>query len=946
MDLCGVGVDLRGGGSPTNSKDRRRGSACTHAAIMAVVVQPPSGTVTFLFTDIESSTRLWEENPNEMRELVAHHDERFRAAIEAHRGYVVKGTGDGFHAAFARAADAVKAAERLQAATADLRSLRVRIGINTGEVQERDGDYFGPAVNRAARLMSAAHGGQILVSSATERLLSGVELRDLGIHRLRDLSTPEHVFQLCRPELEDDFAPLKSLDALPGNLPVQVTSFLGRDAEVKMLLELFGLQRLITLTGVGGVGKTRLALQVAAEALDRFSDGAWFCELAVTDDESAMAQVVASTLGCVQRPGLSMMDSIVEYLKVRDLLLILDNCEHVLDAASSLAEAVLQRCRNVTVLATSREALGVDGERVVRVRSLEAPYASTAGSEVLQSSAVRLFAERAVDAGASAAWTGAQLTAVGEICRRVDGIPLAIELAASRASSMSAADIAAHLDERFRLLTGRRRGRVERHQTLRATVEWSYQLLDETERLLFDRLGVFAGTFDAAAASAVACDEQLDNWQVINAIATLVAKSMLTSEVGPEGTTRYSMLETLRQFARERVDETDCADDWRRKHAEHYSTIARQVGFGLVGPDEVEWLSRLQAELDNVRAAVGWALDHDGSYERELGVRIVAPLAYAGWQRPQIGIARSVAQAADHASTLGPELRAPVLAGAASFWWNQGFPDRARELARTALLDGIVTTSPFPLAAHQALMAIEVSLGNYDAALTVGNDVRPALDALDNPHAASTILSGLAIWEAMAGQVYESRRDAERSLELGRQSRNPYALANAFHAVMWANHREDPVEALNAAERYLEFHHQSAINLGGAAAVLAVAGGMRSRLGNPPGALELFREAVQVSRDQGTHPQMAAALDWALSSLTKIGRSEAAAVFVGALTKGALAGVGDFPGVVSARSGMLERIRSTLGDPSTEAALARGAAMSYDEIVEYALVQLQPADEA
>lgn len=592
---------------------------------MAIVAQPPSGTVTFLFTDIEGSTRLWEERPAEMRELVAQHDTRFRAAIEANHGYVVKGTGDGFHAAFARAADAVNAAEQLQALTADLPALKVRIGINTGEVQERDGDYFGPAVNRGARLMSAAHGGQILVSSATERLLAGVELRDLGAHRLRDLSTPEHVYQLCVPGLRVDFPSVKSLETLPGNLPVQLTSFQGRAEDVKTLEELLDTQRLVTLTGVGGVGKTRLAMQAAAEALERFPDGAWFCELAVVDDEDAMAQVVATALGCVQRPGLSLMNSIVEYLKVRELLLILDNCEHLLDEAGLLAEAALHGCQKVTVLATSREALDVDGERVVRVRSLDAPNLSATEDEMMQTAAVRLFTDRAADAGANASWSRSQLTAVGEICRRVDGIPLAIELAAARVSSMSPSDIAAHLDERFRLLTGRRRGRVERHQTLRATVEWSYQLLDNDERSVFDRLGVFAGTFDAAAASAVTSDDDLDQWRVLDAISNLVAKSMLYTEDGPDGSSRYSMLETLRQFARERLDETGNSDRWRRRHAEHYATCVAEIGLGLTGPDEFMWVRRLQSEIDNVRAAVGWALDQEGADERELGVRIVAP---------------------------------------------------------------------------------------------------------------------------------------------------------------------------------------------------------------------------------------------------------------------------------------------------------------------------------
>ncbi len=435
--------------------------------------------------------------------------------------------------------------------------LRVRMGIHSGHADVREGDYYGTAVNKAARLMSAAHGGQIVVSLATEELVpdGAVELVDLGEHALRDLARPERVFQVAHPGLVREFPRISSLDAFGGNLPVQVTSFVGRDDDLDRIVAILDDSSLVTLTGTGGVGKTRLAVQVAAEVVPRFGDGAWFCELAAVDDGEAMAQVVSATLGCLQRPGLSLAQSVVEYLKLRELLLVLDNCEHLLDEASDFADAVVRSCPNVRVVATSREALDVAGERVVRVRSLDAPASSASGDELAQSAAVRLFTDRAVDAGAETAWDTLQLAAVGEICRRVDGIPLAIELAAARTASMSPADVATHLDERFRLLTGKRRGRVERHQTLRATVEWSYQLLDDDDRLVFDRLGVFAGTFDAPAAVAVAGGDDLDGWEITEALSSLVAKSMLVPETGADGTTRYGMLETLRQFARERLDD-------------------------------------------------------------------------------------------------------------------------------------------------------------------------------------------------------------------------------------------------------------------------------------------------------------------------------------------------------------------------------------------------------
>ncbi len=545
-----------------------------------------------------------------MQPALARHDEIVRTAIESHDGYVVKTTGDGFHAAFTNAHDAVDAAVDAQLALrrepwAATGPLVVRMGVHTGPAELRDGDYYGTAVNRAARLMSVAHGGQIVVSLATEELVQehGVELLDLGEHVLKDLSRAERVFQVVHPELRSDFPVLRSLDAFPGNLPAQVTSFVGRDDDVAQIVEMLAEgAALVTLIGTGGVGKTRLAVQVAAEVLAQFADGAWFCDLASARDGDAMAQVVATALGCVQRPGLSLADSIVEYAKVRELLVVLDNCEHLLDEAGALAEAMIQECPGGRLVATSREAFGVRGERVVRVRSLAAPDPSATGDELLQSAAVRLFADRAADAGADTTWNDAQWAAVGEICRRVDGIPLAIELAAARVASMRPTDIAAHLDERFRLLTGTRRGRVERHQTLRATVEWSYQLLEADDRAVFDRLGVFAGTFDTAGASAVASDDDLDSWRIVDSIASLVAKSMLVVEDGPDDTTRYAMLETLRQFARERLEEAGDADRWRRRHAEYYVTFAEAAGPGLRGPDEVVWMARLVSEFDNLRS--------------------------------------------------------------------------------------------------------------------------------------------------------------------------------------------------------------------------------------------------------------------------------------------------------------------------------------------------------
>jgi predicted ATPase len=861
---------------------------------------------------------------------------------------VVKTTGDGFHAAFAAAHDALDAAIAAQLALGaegweTTGALVVRMGVHTGPAELRDGDYYGTAVNRAARLMSVAHGGQIVVSLATEELApeSGVELLDLGEHVLKDLSRAERVFQVVHPELRRDFPVLRSLDAFPGNLPAQVTSFVGRDDDVAQIVEMLAEgAALVTLIGTGGVGKTRLAVQVAAEVLAQFGDGAWFCDLASARDGDAMAQVVATALGCAQRPGLSLADSIVEYAKVREMLVVLDNCEHLLDEAGELAEAMIQECPGGRLVATSREAFGVRGERVVRVRSLGAPDPSATGDALLQSAAVRLFADRAVDAGADTAWNDAQWAAVAEICRRVDGIPLAIELAAARVASMRPAEIAAHLDERFRLLTGTRRGRVERHQTLRSTVEWSYQLLDADDRSVFDRLGVFAGAFDSPGASAVASDDDLDSWRVVDSIASLVAKSMLVVEDGPDDTTRYAMLETLRQFARERLEEEGDADRWRRRHAEYYVTFAEAAGAGLRGPDEVVWMARLVSELDNLRAAVGWGLDRDDPVERELAVRIVASFAFTTMRLATINaLAGQAAEAAHHCRA---ELRSPVLGLAAYYEMHQGNAERARALAQDAIRDGVVAASVNPFIAYQALGFIEMAVGNTQRAIEIYRDVRASFDAVDDLWVRAQHLAGLANYEALAGQLDEARADTELVLEMARRLQNPGLLADAFHAMAWAYQRDEPEVALAAVEQSIELYRRGLAKGGAAAGLFSLAGGLRFRLGDHNGAFELLREAVFAARDMGARPQLSATLDWSLGPLVKIGRPESAATLVGALAGGTLVDVGNFPLVAGARARTLERVRAELGEDSTDRLVAEGAAMTYDEIINYALQHLEP----
>src|SRR6201995_175942 len=490
--------------------------------------EPPSGVVTFLFTDIEGSTRRWEADAEGMRVVLAAHDEVLRKVIEAHGGWLFKHTGDGVCAAFASPTSAVDAAVAAQRKL----ELPVRMGIATGEAELREGDYFGTVLNRAARVMAASHGGQILLVESTASLMSGVDLVDLGPRRLRDLPTPVGMFQVRAPDLRADFPPLRALDTSPGNLRFATSSFIGRESELDEVQAAVKTHRLVTLTGVGGVGKTRLALEVAGRLVDGFPDRGLGFELASGTDPAGVPDAVAAVLGITQQPGKTVTESVASALEGRSRLLVFDNCEHVVDTVADLVEAILAASATVTILATSREGLGISEERLWRVPSLDV----NSGTE---SAAVNLFLDRAqsVVSDFSLAQPG-EADAVVEICRRLDGIPLAIELAASRMASMTAGEVRDRLDQRLRLLVGSRRG-LSRHHTLRHAVAWSYDHLDDAEKALLERCSVFAGGFDLQSACAIAGFDDADDLAGSDLLGAVVRKSLLVADRSG-GRTRYS----------------------------------------------------------------------------------------------------------------------------------------------------------------------------------------------------------------------------------------------------------------------------------------------------------------------------------------------------------------------------------------------------------------------
>jgi predicted ATPase/class 3 adenylate cyclase len=584
-------------------------------------MSPPSGTVTFLFTDIEGSTRLWQADEPAMRAALSRHDQLLRQAIADHDGMVFSSMGDGMAAAFSSASAAVVAALDAQRSLGTevwptSSPLRVRMGLHIGEVEFRDGNYFGTAVNRAARLMAIGHGGQVLVSSTLAEVAGdiGTGLVDLGEHRLRDLDLPMRVFQVG----DARFPPLRSLDAVPGNLPLQLSSFIGREDELLLIGKALQENRLVTLVGVGGVGKTRLALQASADVLPGFPDGVWLVELAPVRDPERVADAFAGAFQVTPRPGSSLNQSIVAFLHDQRLLIVLDNCEHLLRPVAEMVAEIERACPGVRILATSREGLSLRGERMIMVPSLDLPTEGATVETVAASQAVRLFTERASSVKGDFVIDAANASDVAEVCRRLDGVPLAIELASARIQLLTPAELAGRIGQRFRLLTGGDRLAVGRHQTLRTTIDWSYDLCREDEQRLLARLSVFSGGASLEAVEAVCGFAPVGDEEVIDVLANLVARSLAVADQTPTQT-RYRLLETIRQYAQERLEESGEVDLLRCRHADHFIRFAAFATPQVFGPGEIEWGRRIAKEHDNFHAAMGFALQRQ-DVDRVMGL--------------------------------------------------------------------------------------------------------------------------------------------------------------------------------------------------------------------------------------------------------------------------------------------------------------------------------------
>ena len=868
----------------------------------------PSGVVTFLFTDIEGSTRRWEADADVMRVALLAHDDVLRTAIDSHGGYLFSHTGDGVVAAFASPRSAVDAAIAAQRAL----ELPVRMGLATGEAELRNGDYFGTVLNRAARVMAVGHGGQILVADSTAVLLSGVELENLGARRLRDLPNPITVFQVRAPGLPEEFPPLRTLDPIPGNLRPKTTSFIGRESELTEVVAAVRAHRLVALTGVGGVGKTRLALEVATQLASEFPDGVWVFELAAVTDPAAVPDAVAAVLGITQQSGKNVAESVATALEGRLRLLVFDNCEHVLDATADLVEAILACSPTVRILATSREGLSVADEQICPVRPLSVD------------AAVNLFTERADSVAPGVLSDDAE--AIVEICRRVDGIPLAIELAASRISSMTASDVRDRLDHRFKLLVGTRRG-LERHQTLRQAVQWSYDLLDEAEKSLLERCSVFAGGFDLECACAVAGSDDGDDYDIVNLLDALVRKSLLVVDRSAERA-RFSMLETIRQFAEEQLAAHEKAADARMAHACHFAGREEAILALWDSPNQRDAYDWFTTELTNLRTAFRWAAEHGdldvaapiATYATLLGV-MVEKYEPVAWAEEVIEPARAV----DH-----PRLAA--LYEMASWCYVTGRLEEAVGYAEAG--QRVVAASPDvgPWGFEGWLVGgVHNFTGQHEQAIEWSR--RLLARSLD-PFGLAR--SGLVFGLMRSGSQAEAMAVAKDLLDASDVITNPWALSYLCltYGIVWSD--ADPLRAGDAVRRGLAIAQASG-NRWTETHLANILGRLEALHGDPVAALEHITSAIRNYHDSGNTVVMRVPLTVLAAFLSQLGREEPAAIIAGyaisPITKSWV------PEIKT----MIPHLRDVLGERTHAALSAKGAAMTAAAVTTYAYDQIDEA---
>ncbi len=828
------------------------------------MAQPPAGTVTFLFTDIEGSTRLWQQHPDGMDAALKRHHALLNTSIAGHGGYVFQIIGDAFCAAFTTANDGLEAALQAQHLLSTEKwdttdPIRVRMALHTGKAEIQPGAFTsgeyasGLTLSRTSRLLSAGHGGQILLSLATSELVrdhlpADITLHDLGARRLKDLVRPEHIFQVVAPGLPSDFAPLKTLDVHPHNLPVQLTSFIGREKEMAEIKLLLTTTHLLTLTGIGGTGKTRLALQVAADLIDEFPSGVWLVNLAPVPDPALVEQTVAVDLTMREQPGQPLGEQLVDYLRDRHLLLILDNCEHLVKACARLADLLLSHAPQLKILATSRTHLNLAGETTYHVQPLALPDQRKAITvpALAQYEAVRLFIDRASTAQPAFKVNNANAPAVAQICTHLDGIPLAIELAAARVRHLSPKQISDRLGDRFSLLTGGSRAALPRQQTLRAAIDWSYDLLNETERTFFTRLAVFAGSFSLEAVEAICTDELVSNTQVLDLLCRLVDYSLVNSLAWQEDT-RYTMLETVWQYALEKLTAAGELRQVQDRHLDYYREMALEAWpqIYIWNPD---WWAIYEIEYDNLRLAIEHAIATDLEAAIQVGCTFGMWVQFSS-QRSQ--------ELLDWAMRIH-KLTESWPPGSLRRWaiWMTGdiaslFPDRlqqAHDLLETSVkLGREYGDKKLVTYALQSLSCMYIFIDpNWEQALRYSEQYQVAATELGDKHYICWAIGNIGIAKFRFGDRQGGMRDMEQAMAIERQDDNVnFAVGLQIYAE-FAQLEGDPRKASQLYEECVEAFKPMTIPNWKTMSLYRW-GQAELQLGNAAHARELFDELLAIS---------------------------------------------------------------------------------------------------
>ena len=902
----------------------------------------PTGTVTFLFTDIEGSTRLWENDHDDMADAVSAHDRLIRQTIATHDGYIFSTGGDSFCAAFAQPEGALAAAVESQIKLGRHRwpadaPIRVRMAIHAGNASERDGDYFGSVPNRCARLLAVGNGGQILISHIThnlvkEQLPAQVSFRDLGEHRLRDLAEPERVFAVVHPDFESPALALRSLSVLPNNLPAQLTSFVGRDQELEEASKLLRGARLLTIAGVGGSGKTRLSLQMAVDALDHYRDGVWLVELASVAETEGVLRAVASSLGIRELPEQALDETLINHLRPRQLLLVLDNCEHIIDAAAHLAQRLLAAAPELSILATSREMLGVPGEVPYQLRSMSFPDGDVPFGAMRQFDSVRLFAARGEAVRAGFRVSEANAASVVQLCRRLDGMPLAIELAAARLRVLAPEQIAARLDDRFRLLTGGSRTVLPRQQTLQATIDWSYDLLDEREKLLFDRLSVFQGGFTLEAVEVVCTGEVIGSDDVLDLLSHLTDKSLVTP-VDSGDIVRYRLLETLRQYGRDRLALRGEADAVRKRHALYFRQLAEDALPHLRGPDEVAWLDRLENDHDNIRQALRWTIDAD---EAELAQGLAGTL-YRFWMiRSYVDEGRTWLDQVIAMKGADSESRARALLGAGTLALVHNDHIPARRHLESALAGlRVVGNDRLAAAAMHNLGQALLGVADYPAASALIEEELSLAEKNGDLDIASFALTTLGELDLTRGDLAQASLRLAKAVETARATGSVELLGNTLSTAVTGLLSVDEVDA---AERYARELYELGRNPNSPGRHLMLNGMLIARRGEVDRGLAMMESALDNFRTIRGYARMAGVLrglfdEWAGLELAR-GAAERAATLLGG-DEQLVRGAQRYPHEQAAFDRRRDAARSALAAEVFERAWQRGLAFSFDEFLDF-----------